>query len=130
MATKIRYNGVMLQISQKTFLLAGVALLFLVSSALFAYHKRALDPNVTGDWWAIRFVSLQDEEDLRFEVENHSPITEGTYQIFADSTLQDADRFEVATNTVTTVTPTKELTTAKRIRIVVKLGDKEMSLIR
>lgn len=130
MATKIRYNGVMLQISQKTFLLTGVALLFIVSSALFVYHKRALDPNVTGDWWAIRFVSLQDEEDLRFEVENHGSITEGTYQVFADSTLQDTGRLEVATNTVTRVTPTKELTSAKRIRIVVKLGEKEMSLIR
>ncbi len=120
----------MLQISQKTFLLAGVALLFIVSSALFAYHKRALDPMVTGDWWAIRFVSLQDEEDLRFEVENHSPITEGTYQIFADTTLHEESRFEVATSTVTTVTPTKELANTKRIRILVKLGNKEQSLIR
>ncbi len=120
----------MLQISQKTFLLVGVALLFIVCSGLFMYHNQSLDPKKTGDWWAIRFVSLDDRDDLRFEVENYSPVIEGTYQVFIDTTLQEEGTFEAITNTVTTVTPTKDPMNAKRVRIVVKLGSKEQSLIR
>lgn len=120
----------MLQISQKTFLLVGIALLFIVSSGLFMYHNRSLDPTQTGDWWAVRFVSLDDRNDLRFEVENYSSVSEGAYQVFADTALHEEGTFKAVTNTVTTVIPTKEPVNAKRIRIVVKLGSKEQSLIR
>lgn len=120
----------MLQISQKTFLLGGLALLFVVSSGLFMYHNRALDPKQTGDWWAVRFVSLQDDKSLVFEVENYSPATEGTYQVFVNDALQEEKIFSILLNSVTTVTPATLSTDSVRSRIVVKLGDKEQSLIR
>ena len=120
----------MLQISQKTFLLGGLALLFVVSSGLFMYHNQALDPKQTGEWWAVRFVSLQDNKSLVFEVENYSPATDGTYQVFVNDTLREEKAFSAPLNSVTTVTPAISSIDSLRTRIVVKLGDKEQSLIR
>ena len=74
----------MLQISQKTFLLIGLVSLFIVSSALFMYHNHSLDPTITGDWWAVRFVSLEDRSNLAFEIENYTPLTQGTYEVSVD----------------------------------------------
>jgi len=120
----------MLQISQKTFLIVTIALLFVVSSALFTYHDRALDPSKTGDWWAIRFTSLEDHTNLAFEIENYSDTTTGTYQVFFNNTLQEEKDIVVESNAITAITPSVSPQDATRVRLVLKLGDKEQSLTR
>ncbi|TXH05414.1 MAG: hypothetical protein E6R05_02095 [Candidatus Moraniibacteriota bacterium] len=120
----------MLQISQKTFLLIGLALLFLVSSGLFLTHDRALDPSQTGDWWAVRFVTLDNERSLAFEVENYSGPTTGSYQIVVGDAVREEQAFTAPSNTVTQVTPQYQPEDTERIRIVVTLGDKKQFLSR
>ncbi len=120
----------MLQISQKTFLLGGLALLFVVSSGLFMYHNRALDPRASGDWWAVRFVSPSDGQNLSFEVENYTNATTGTYKVLVNNTVQEEKDFVAEINAVTPVTPETSAQNSSRTRIIIKLGDKEQSLSR
>ncbi|TXH00350.1 MAG: hypothetical protein E6P95_03715 [Candidatus Moraniibacteriota bacterium] len=120
----------MLQISQKTFLVGGFLVFFLASAVLFTLHGRALDPNTTGDWWAVRFVSPNDDQNLNFEVENYTDSTTGTYKILVNGTVQEEKDFIVEKNAITSVTPETSVQNTSRTHILVKLGNKEQSLTR
>ncbi len=120
----------MLQISQKTFLLSSLALFFVASVVLFSLHDRAMDPSQTGDWWAVRFVTLDSERNLAFEVENYSSTTTGSYQVVVGDAVREEQTFAAPTNTVTQVSPQYQPEDTERIRIVVTLGDKKQFLSR
>lgn len=120
----------MLQTSQKTFLLIGLVSLFLVSSFLFMYHNRALDPKMTGDWWAVRFVSLEDRSNLTFEIENYTSLTQGTYEILVNGNPQEKEVFTIAPTGLTRIMPQASVAPEARVQIIVTLGDKKQSLIR
>lgn len=119
----------MLQISQKTFLLAGLVLFLLASAVLFTLHDRALDPNQTGNWWAVRFVDPSDPTSLAFEIENHADTTSGQYEIYTDGILKAKEEI-VLTAPVSRFVPTVTRQPTQQIRIVIKLGNKEKTLTR
>lgn len=120
----------MLQISQKTFLLAGLALFFIVSGVLFTLHNRALDPTRNGDWWALRFVSLENQESLAFEVENYTSVSTATYKIIMNGNVVEEKMVSINPDTVTSITPEITHKAGVPTRIVVKLGDTEQFLSR
>ncbi len=121
----------MLQISQKTFLWTALAALVLVSATLFTLHDRALDPEVSGDWWAVRFVEPDDPHSLAFEVENHTATTRGSYAVYIGGTLREMQDIDVS-NPLTQfqIAPPATADAALRSRIVVVIGGEERSLTR
>lgn len=124
----------MLQISQKTFLLGGLAALLLASAVLFTLHDRALDPIQSGTWWAVRFVDPNDSTSLTFEIENHSGLPTGSYEVFIDGTHQESQSFDLASDGITRFTPKATTPPGGRVKIVVKLAfdweEQEKSLTR
>lgn len=119
----------MLQISQKSFLIVGLVSLFIVSSWLFMYHNRVLDPTITGDWWAVRFVEPNDPKSLVFEVESYSGLPRGSYEVFINGTSHESQYFTVH-ETVTRFTPNTVVPPGAQVNIVITLGDQKKSLIR
>lgn len=125
------YTKDMLQISQKTFLLGGLVLFLLASAVLFTLHNRALDPERSASWWAVRFVSLDDRQSLSFEIENHSEITTGKYTVFVNGVAKEEHPLDLGTTPLHRFMPEHgAFSPEDRIRIVVTLGDEEKSLIR
>ena len=120
----------MLQISQKSFLLGGAIAFFLTATLLFTLHDRAIDPRQTGDWWAVRFFTPNEEHSLAFEVENYSSATTGSYQILVGDAIREEQVFKAPSNTMTQVTPQYQPGDTERVRIVVTLGDKKQFLSR
>lgn len=111
----------MLQISQKTFLLGGFIAFVVASAILFTLHNRALDPRVSGDWWAVRFVEPNNPTSLAFEIENYSGIPKGSYQILVDGTLLQSQDFDIADGTITRFDPDTIAPNNARVKIVVTL---------
>lgn len=119
----------MFQINQKTFLLGGFLVFSLASALLFTLHGRVLDPEQSGNWWAIRFVSPNTPQDLSFEIENYSPATAGRYTISLDDVVVLQESFTLE-NTLTRLSPMIASESSKRVHITVQLGDEEKSLSR
>ena len=119
----------MFQLSQKTFLVGGFLVFVLASTILFTLHGRALDPTISGNWWAIRFVSPGTPQDLSFEIENYSPVTSGRYTVSLDGKIVLEESFTLD-QTLTRLIPSVATEPTHRVRIVVTLGDEEKSLSR
>lgn len=86
----------MLQISQKTFLLGGLAAFLIAAALLFTFHHRALDPEKTGDWWAMRFVEPSHPKSLAFEIENYTHIESGHYTVSIDGKVIEEKDFTLS----------------------------------
>lgn len=119
----------MLQISQKTFLIGGFLAFLVAGAILFTLHNHALDPETTGNWWALRFTYPATPQDLTFEIQNHSPHTTGRYTITVDERIVLEESF-VVSGVLTRLSPAVATEPTNRVRITVQLGNEEKTLTR
>ncbi len=120
----------MLQISQKTFLLGGFLAFLVAGTILFTLHNHALDPEASGNWWAVRFVEPGNSRSLEFEIENYSNILKGNYSISIDEALLESRDIDISNNTTTRFSPQTRAPLDTRVKVMIKLGNEERSLTR
>ncbi len=116
--------------SQKTLIIAFLALFAASAVLLFWQNAREMDPDRAGSWWTLSFVALDQADNLAFIVGNHSDTARFDYQIISDKRVLSEASFIVEKGKSITITPDQPAVPGTRTSVIVSDGTEKKELYR
>ncbi|MGK2848850.1 MAG: hypothetical protein ACSLEX_02160 [Minisyncoccota bacterium] len=109
-----------------------IIIVFLISGSAFLFwqNSRELNPDTGKNWWIVAFVTPNDDTDISFYIENHSPQKEFNYTILAHKKIVTQENISITPGATVIIHPASSIPQNADITIRVQSDQRTEEIYR